>query len=135
MPPVAPVRRILRRERPVKRILLAKTAIAGNHVWCAIFDRIVYALPLIGTAASFHDGAPWRVVCEARQDIGARDQRECSDWKKNPHRAIHPFPVRAGFSAAENNPCLYPIELWSSCKISIRRAARPGEPTRSWRYA
>jgi hypothetical protein len=31
-------------------------------------------------------------LCEARRIIGARDQRECSDWKRNPHHAIYPVP-------------------------------------------
>jgi hypothetical protein len=26
-------------------------------------------------------------LCEARRNIGARDHRECGDWKRNPHHA------------------------------------------------
>ena len=90
---MAPVRRILRRDRPEKRVRLAKAAIAGNHVRSAIFYRIVLAIPFNEAAANLHNGAPRRMaigLCEARRNIGARDHRECSDWKRNPHHAIHP---------------------------------------------
>jgi hypothetical protein len=82
VPLVAPARRILRRDRTVKRVRLAKAAIAGNHVRSAIFDRIVLAIPFNEAAANLHDGAPRRMaigLCEARRNIGARDHRECSD--------------------------------------------------------
>jgi len=91
--PIAPARRMLRRDRSVKRVRLAKAAIAGNHVRSAIFDRIVLAIPFNEAAANLHDGAPRRMtigLCETRRNIGARDHRECSDWKRNPHHAIHP---------------------------------------------
>jgi site-specific recombinase XerD len=55
--PCGPIHR--RRTRP--RVQVAKAAIAGQHIWNALFNRVVFAVPMHVAIAAFCYRAPWSV--------------------------------------------------------------------------
>jgi uncharacterized MnhB-related membrane protein len=48
-----------RRTRP--RVQVAKAAIAGQYIWNALFNRVVFAVPMHVAIAAFCYRAPWSV--------------------------------------------------------------------------